>query len=51
MYKIELKRQPEKFIRKQARKIQIQLISVLRDLQRNPRPKQAKKLAGMDDLY
>jgi len=51
MYKIELKREPEKFIRKQARKIQIQLISALRQLQKNPRPKQTKKLAGMDDLY
>ena len=51
MYKVELKREPEKFIRKQTRKTQIQLVSVLRQLQKDPRPKQAKKLAGMNDLY
>lgn len=51
MYKVELKREPEKFIRRQTRKIQSQLFSVLRQLQKDPRPKQAKKLAGMDDLY
>ena len=50
MYKVELKREPEKFIRKQTRKTQIQLVSVLRQLQKDPRPKQAKKLAGMNDL-
>jgi len=51
MYKIELKREPEKFIRKQSRKIQIQLISALRKLQKDPRPRQAKKLSGLDELY
>ena len=51
MYKIELKREPEKFIRKQSRKIQTQLISALRKLQKDPRPRQAKKLSGLDELY
>ena len=51
MYKVELKRGPEKFIRKQSRKIQSQIISVLRKLGSNPRPSQAKKLIGMEDLY
>ena len=51
MYKIELKREPEKFIRKQSGKIQIQLISALRKLQKDPRPRQAKKLSGLDELY
>ncbi len=51
MYEIELKREPEKFIRKQSRKIQIQLISALRKLQKDPRPRQAKKLSGLDALY
>lgn len=51
MYKVELKRQPEKFLRKQSKKVQIQIISALRGLEKGPRQKQAKKLAGMDDLY
>jgi mRNA interferase RelE/StbE len=51
MYKVELTREPEKFIRRQNRKTQIQLTSALRKLASQPRPKQAKKLAGMDDLY
>ena len=51
MYKVKLTREPEKFIRRQNRKTQIQLTSALRKLASQPRPKQAKKLAGMDDLY
>ncbi|MBW1820998.1 MAG: type II toxin-antitoxin system RelE/ParE family toxin [Deltaproteobacteria bacterium] len=51
MYKVELTREPEKFIRRQNRKTQIQITSALRKLASQPRPKQAKKLAGMDDLY
>ncbi len=51
MYEIQLKREPEKFIRKQSRKIQIQIISALRKLQKDPRPRQAKKLSGLDELY
>ena len=51
MYEIELKREPEKFIRKQSRKIQIQIISALRKLQKDPRPRKAKKLSGLDELY
>ena len=51
MYEIQLKREPEKFIRKQSGKIQIQLISALRKLRKDPRPRQAKKLSGLDELY
>jgi len=51
MYKVELKKEAEKFIRKQTRTIQIQITTVLRKLCSNPRPVQAKKLAGMDELY
>jgi mRNA interferase RelE/StbE len=51
MYKIELGRDAEKFYCKQSRKIQIQLIAALRKLASEPRSAQAKKLAGMDDLY
>ena len=51
MYKVELTREPEKFIRRQNRKTQIQLTSALRKLASDPRPKQAKKMAGMNDLY
>ena len=51
MYKVELGREPEKFYRKQSRKIQIQISTALRKLASNPRLEQAKKLAGMDELY
>lgn len=51
MYEIQLKREPEKFIRKQSRKVQIHLIAALRKLQKDPRPAQAKKLSGLDELY
>jgi mRNA interferase RelE/StbE len=51
VYKVELKRQPEKFIRQQDRRIQVQLVGALRKLAENPRPPQAKKLEGMEGLY
>jgi len=51
MYKVELGREPEKFYRKQSRKIQIQISTALRKLALNPRLEQAKKLAGMDELF
>ena len=51
MYKVELKRDAEKFYRRQNRKIQIQLSDALRKLAADPRPKQAKRLVGMDELY
>ena len=51
MYRVELKRQPEKFIRQQDRRIQTQLVAALKKLAENPRPPQAKKLEGMDGLY
>jgi mRNA interferase RelE/StbE len=51
VYRVELKRQPEKFIRQQDRRIQTQLVAALKKLAENPRPPQAKKLEGMDGLY
>jgi mRNA interferase RelE/StbE len=51
VYKVELKKQPEKFIRQQDRRIQIQLVAALRKLAENPRPPQAKKLEGVEGLY
>ena len=51
MYEIQLKREPEKFIRKQSGKIQIQIVSALRKLRKDPRSRQAKKLSGLDELY
>ena len=51
MYKVQLKKAPEKFIRRQNRKVQNQIISAIRKLEKNPRPEQAKKLAAMTDLY
>jgi mRNA interferase RelE/StbE len=51
VYQVELKKQPEKFIRQQDRRIQTQLFGAIRKLAENPRPPQAKKLEGMDDLY
>jgi mRNA interferase RelE/StbE len=51
MYKIEIKKSPEKFIRQQSRKIQIQIIAAIENLAKNPRPSGVKKLAGLEELY
>ena len=51
MYTVELKRGPEKFLRRQSRRIQRQIISGLRKLQDDPRPAAARKLQGMKNLY
>lgn len=51
MYTVELKRGPEKFLRRQSRRIQRQIISGLRKLQDDPRPPAARKLQGMKNLY
>lgn len=51
MYKVELAREAEKFIRSQSNTLQIKLVIVLRKLAENPRPPKVKKLKGMDNLY
>jgi len=51
MYKVELARDSEKFIRKQNKSLQAKLVAVLRKLAENPRPSKAKKLKGLDGLY
>ncbi len=51
MYRVELKKQPEKFIRQQDRRTQSQIVGALKKLAENPRLPQAKKLIGMEDLY
>jgi mRNA interferase RelE/StbE len=51
MYKIELAREAEKFIRSQNKPLQTKLVIVLRKLAENPRPPKATKLKGLDELY
>ena len=51
MYKVKLARGPEKFYLKQSRSIQTKLSTALRKLGSKPKPKQAKKLSGMGELY
>ena len=51
MYKIELARQAEKFIRDQNQSLQAKLVAVLRKLAENPRPGKVTKLKGLDELY
>lgn len=51
MYKIELAREAEKFIRDQNKALQTKLVIVLRKLAENPRPAKATKLKGLDELY
>jgi mRNA interferase RelE/StbE len=51
MYKIELAREAEKFIRDQNKALQAKLVIVLGKLAENPRPPKAIKLKGLDELY
>ncbi len=51
MYTVELKRQPHKFLRKQSRRIQAQLVAAIEILEKNPRTAQAVKLEGEKELY
>ena len=51
MYRIELVRDAEKFIRNQNKALQTKLIAILRKLAENPRPPKATKLKGLYELY
>jgi mRNA interferase RelE/StbE len=51
MYKVKVAEDAAKFIRKQDKHIQRQIINNIRDLAQNPRPQGCKKLQGYKDLY
>ncbi|MDH4201901.1 MAG: type II toxin-antitoxin system RelE/ParE family toxin [Phycisphaerae bacterium] len=51
MYKVDVGSQAEKFIRKQDKTIQQQIIRKLRGLEVDPRPHDCKRLKGKKDLY
>jgi mRNA interferase RelE/StbE len=51
MYEVQIGRDAEKFIRKQTKTIQQQLLRKLRALADNPRPSGCEMLKGMDNLY
>jgi len=51
MYKVDVAQQAEKFIRKQDKRVQRQIINKIRGLSENPRPQVCKKLQGYKELY
>ena len=51
MYAIELKPQAQKFIEKQPRKVQRQLVARIEALQKDPRPAQSKLLHPDKQIY
>ena len=51
MYQVKVAQDAAKFIRKQDKHIQRQIISNIRSLVENPRPSGCKKLQGYKDLY
>jgi mRNA interferase RelE/StbE len=51
MYKVKVAEDAAKFIRKQDKHIQRQIINNIRNLAQNPRPQGCKKLQGYKDLY
>ncbi|MHC4882221.1 MAG: type II toxin-antitoxin system RelE family toxin [Planctomycetota bacterium] len=51
MYKVDIGPKAGKFIRKQDKSIQQQIIRKLRELETNPRPGGCKRLQGKKDLY
>jgi mRNA interferase RelE/StbE len=51
MYAIELKPQAQKFIEKQNKKIQRQLVTKIESLQTDPRPAQSKLLHSDRQIY
>jgi mRNA interferase RelE/StbE len=51
MYKIKVAEEAARFIRKQDKHIQRQIINNIRELAQNPRPQRCKKLQGYKDLY
>jgi mRNA interferase RelE/StbE len=51
MYNVKVAEDAAKFIRKQEKRIQRQIINNIRELAQNPRPQDCKKLQGYKDLY
>jgi len=51
MYKVKVAEEAARFIRKQDKRIQRQIINNIRGLAQNPRPQGCKKLQGYKDLY
>jgi len=51
MYAIELKPQAQKFIEKQNKKLQRQLITKIESLQKDPRPAQSRLLHSDKQIY
>jgi mRNA interferase RelE/StbE len=51
MYKVKVAEEAAKFIRKQDKRFQRQIINHIRELAQNPRPVGCKKLQGYKELY
>ena len=51
MYKVKVAEEAARFIRKQDKRIQRQIINNIRELAQNPRPQGCKKLQGYKELY
>jgi mRNA interferase RelE/StbE len=51
VYKVKVAEDAAKFIRKQDKHIQQQIINNIRTLAENPHPPASKKLQGFKDLY
>ena len=51
MYAIELKPHAQKFIERQAKKVQRQLVAKIETLQKDPRPAQSKLLHSDKQIY
>jgi mRNA interferase RelE/StbE len=51
MYQVKVAEDAARFIRKQEKRIQHQIINNIRALAQNPRPQGCKKLQGYKELY
>jgi mRNA interferase RelE/StbE len=51
MYQVKVAEEAARFIRKQDKRIQRQIINNIRELAQNPRPQGCKKLQGYKELY
>ncbi len=51
MYQVKVAEEAARFIRKQDKRIQRQIINNIRQLAQNPRPQGCKKLQGYKELY
>lgn len=51
MYQVKVAVEAARFIRKQDKRIQRQIINNIRELTQNPRPAGCKKLQGYKELY